>query len=44
MENPPLARALYEKVELDSPVPPNLYAAVAQVIAFIYKLKNRTIA
>jgi len=44
MENPPLARALYDKVELDSPVPPNLYAAVAQVIAFIYKLKNRTIA
>jgi flagellar biosynthetic protein FlhB len=44
MENPPLARALYDKVELDSPVPPNLYAAVAQVIAFIYKLKNRSIA
>lgn len=44
MENPPLARALYDKVELDSPVPPNMYAAVAQVIAFIYKLKNRTIA
>ena len=44
MENPPLARALYDKVELDSPVPPNLYAAVAQVIAFIYKLKNKTIA
>jgi flagellar biosynthetic protein FlhB len=44
MENAPLARALYDKVELDSPVPPNLYAAVAQVIAFIYKLKNRTIA
>jgi flagellar biosynthetic protein FlhB len=44
MENPPLARALYDKVELDSPVPPNLYAAVAQVIAFVYRLKNRTIA
>ncbi len=43
MENPPLARALYDKVELDSPVPPNLYAAVAQVIAFIYKLKSRAI-
>ena len=44
MENPPLARSLYDKVELDSPVPPNLYAAVAQVIAFVYKLKNQTIA
>ena len=44
LENPPLARTLYDKVELDSPVPPNLYAAVAQVIAFVFKLKNRTIA
>jgi flagellar biosynthetic protein FlhB len=44
MENPPLARALYDKVEIDSPVPPNLYAAVAQVIAFIYKLKGRQVS
>ena len=44
MENPPLARALYDKVELDSPVPPNLYAAVAQVIAFIYKLRGQQVS
>jgi flagellar biosynthesis protein FlhB len=44
LENPPLARTLYDKVELDSPVPPNLYSAVAQVIAFVYRLKQRTIA
>jgi flagellar biosynthetic protein FlhB len=44
MENPPLARTLYDRVELDQPVPPNLYAAVAQVIAFIYRLKRKTIA
>jgi flagellar biosynthetic protein FlhB len=44
MQNPPLARTLYDKVPLDSPVPPNLYEAVAQVIAFVYKLKNRTVA
>lgn len=44
MENPPLARTLYAKVELDQSVPPNLYAAVAQVIAFVYKLKRKTIA
>ncbi|MEA2665718.1 MAG: flagellar biosynthesis protein FlhB [Candidatus Eremiobacteraeota bacterium] len=44
MENPPLARTLYAKVELDSPVPPDLYAAVAQVIAFVYKLKNRSVS
>ncbi|MEO7040073.1 MAG: flagellar biosynthesis protein FlhB [Candidatus Elarobacter sp.] len=40
LENPPLARTLYAKVELDSPVPPDMYAAVAQVIAFVYKLKG----
>jgi flagellar biosynthetic protein FlhB len=44
MENAPLARTLYDKVPLNSPVPPDLYAAVAQVIAFVYKLKNRTVA
>jgi flagellar biosynthetic protein FlhB len=44
MENPPLARTLYEKVELDTPIPPTLYAAVAQVIAFVYRLQKRTIA
>lgn len=44
MENPPLARTLYEKVELDQAIPTNLYAAVAQVIAFVFKLKRKTIA
>ena len=44
VENAPLARTLYAKVELDSPVPADLYAAVAQVVAFVYKLKHRTIA
>lgn len=44
MENPPLARTLYDKVELDQAIPPNLYAAVAQVIAFVYQLKRKTIA
>lgn len=44
MENPPLARTLYAKVELDQAIPPNLYAGVAQVIAFVYKLKRKTIA
>jgi flagellar biosynthetic protein FlhB len=44
MENAPLARTLYAKVELDQAIPPNMYAAVAQVIAFVYKLKRKTIA
>ncbi|MDP9017536.1 MAG: EscU/YscU/HrcU family type III secretion system export apparatus switch protein, partial [Candidatus Eremiobacteraeota bacterium] len=44
MENPPLARTLYAQVEIDQAIPPNLYAAVAQVIAFVFKLKRRTSA
>lgn len=44
VENPTLARTLYYKVELDHPVPPELYAATAQVIAFVYRLKRKTIA
>jgi flagellar biosynthetic protein FlhB len=44
MENPPLARTLYAQVDLDQSIPPNLYAAVAQVIAFVFKLKRKTIA
>ncbi len=44
MENPPLARTLYERVELDQAIPPNLYSAVAQVIAFVFRLKRKTIA
>ena len=44
MENPPLARTLYASVDLDQAIPPNMYAAVAQVIAFVFKLKRKTIA
>jgi flagellar biosynthetic protein FlhB len=44
MENPPLARTLYDRVELDQAIPSNLYAAVAQLIAFVYKLKRKTSA
>lgn len=39
VENPPLARALY-KVELDDPVPVELYKAVAGVISYVMRLKE----
>jgi flagellar biosynthesis protein FlhB len=40
VERPPLARALYHTVDLDSPVPSSLYAAVAEVLAFAYRLRH----
>lgn len=41
MENKPLARALYAQVDLGQVVPTDLYKAVAEVLAFVYKLNKR---
>ena len=40
LEAPPLARALYAHTELDMEVPVALYSAVAQVLAYVYQLKQ----
>jgi flagellar biosynthetic protein FlhB len=40
VENPPLARALHKLVEVEQQVPPQLYLAVAEVLAFVYRLKQ----
>ena len=40
VENPPLARALYDSVELGQEIPIHLYRAVAEILAYIYKLMN----
>jgi flagellar biosynthesis protein FlhB len=37
IENPPLARSLYRSVEIGRPIPVDLYAAVAAVLAFLYR-------
>jgi flagellar biosynthesis protein FlhB len=36
--NPPLARELFRVVEVDQMIPAELYAAVAQVLAFVYRM------
>lgn len=41
VENKPLARALYETAEIGEIIPVDLYQAVAEVLAFVYKLQNR---
>ena len=40
VENPPLARVLYQTVELDQEIPPELYTAVAEVLAYVYRLRG----
>lgn len=40
LEAPPLARALYRHAELDQEIPSTLYAAVAEVLAYVYQLAH----
>lgn len=40
-ENRALARSLYELVEVGSEIPESLYRAVAEVLSYIYRLKNK---
>jgi len=41
VENKLLARTLYDVVDIDGFVPPDLYEAVAEVLAYVYQLNNR---
>lgn len=41
MENKPLARALYADVDLDREIPSEFYNAVAEVLAYVYSLKEK---
>lgn len=38
VEAPPLARALYRFVEVDQPLPSYLFKAVAEILAYVWKL------
>lgn len=38
VENPPLAQALYKSVDVGQEIPSNLYRAVAEILAYIYRL------
>jgi len=40
VENPPLAQALYKTVKVGQEIPVHLYRAVAEILAYIYRLMN----
>jgi flagellar biosynthetic protein FlhB len=40
IENPPLAQALYKSADVGQEIPPHLYRAVAEILAYIFKLMN----
>jgi flagellar biosynthetic protein FlhB len=41
IENPPLARALYGAVEVGSAISPEFYKAIAEILAYVYRLMGR---
>lgn len=41
VENKPLAQALHKSVEIEQEIPPNLYKAVAEVLAYVYQIETR---
>ena len=41
VENKPLARMLFANVEIGEEIPPELYQAVAEILAAVYRLKNK---
>jgi flagellar biosynthetic protein FlhB len=43
LSNPPLARALYHDVELGQVIPDRFFAAVAEVLAFVYRTSGRRV-
>lgn len=40
IENPPVARAIFRLVEVNASIPPELYKAVAEILIFVYNLRN----
>ena len=40
VENQPLAQALYKSADVGQEIPPHLYRAVAEVLAYIFKIMH----
>ncbi len=41
VENPPVARAIYAAVDVGDEVPEEFYTVIAEILAYVYKLKNK---
>ncbi|WP_457744194.1 flagellar biosynthesis protein FlhB [Sulfurimonas sp.] len=41
VQNPPLARSLYKEVAVDKAIPEALFGAVAEVLAYVYKINKK---
>jgi flagellar biosynthetic protein FlhB len=43
VERPPLARMMYESVEVGQEIPERFYEAVAEILAYVYELSGRNL-
>ena len=43
LERKPLAQALYKHVDLNKPIPTDQYAAVAEILRYVYQLQGKTL-
>jgi flagellar biosynthetic protein FlhB len=44
IENKPLARVMWQRVEIGHPIPNHLFQAVAEILARVYRIRNRRVA
>jgi flagellar biosynthetic protein FlhB len=44
IEDKPLARGMYDKIEIGFPIPAEFFTAVAEIMAYVYRLKHRKAA
>jgi flagellar biosynthetic protein FlhB len=44
VEDKPLAQAIFKSVDIGDEIPEKLFQAVAQVLAYIYRLRDKTLA
>ena len=43
VENPPVARAVYSSVEINDFIPADLFKPIAEILAYIYRLKGKKV-
>jgi flagellar biosynthetic protein FlhB len=43
IEKKPLAQALFKEVEVNHPIPDKMYAAVAEILTYVYQLKGKSL-
>ena len=41
VENRPLARAMYDQMEIGDAIPEEFFKAVAEILAYVYRIKQK---